>query len=367
MSSTKRAWSLKKRVAASLAVAGMLLAGAGTAHSAETLSYATYFGANDPLVQVDTWFMKEVEKRTNGAVKFDTFLGGAMFGGPEIYPGMSRRAVDMGMSVPAAFQPTDYVLSNVTLPYITDDSVAVTYAFNQLAQKSPALQKEYANQNVKLLYALGFSENTIWSTKPIRKVEDLKGMRIRSVMSIADGLKILGAVPVSMGFGDAVGALQRQVIDGFSSAPFLTSISVGLHDFAPYVSDGGGMGVYAVSSTSINLDTWKKLPPNVQKVMEEVAAKVPDHYAAIMDGMVDKAVDAVIAAGKTQVVLMSVEEKARVRDAVAKPLWDKWLMAANQRGIDGSAFLDQYRQLVSEHVGNHNYLPGLERYAKKKK
>src|SRR3546814_16853426 len=54
---------------------------------------------------------------------------------------------------------------------------------------------------------------------------------------------------------------------------------------------GGGMGVYAVSSTSINLDTWKRLSPAVQKTIDEVAAKVPDHYASIMDGMVDKAVD----------------------------------------------------------------------------
>src|SRR3546814_2806082 len=82
-----------------------------SARAAETLSYATYFGANDPLVQVDTWFMKEVEQQTNGAVKFDTFLGGAMLGGPDIYPGLSRGAVDMGMSVPAAFQSSDYVLS----------------------------------------------------------------------------------------------------------------------------------------------------------------------------------------------------------------------------------------------------------------
>src|SRR3546814_281287 len=156
----------------------------------------------------------------------------------------------------------------------SSDVCSSDLAFNQLARKAPALAGEYTKQNVKLLYALGFSENTIWSSKPIKTVEDLKGMRIRSVMSIADALKILGAVPVSMGFGDAVGALQRQVIDGFSSAPFLTSISVGLHEFAPYVSDGGGMGVYAVSSTSINLDTWKRLSPAVQKPSAEVAAKV---------------------------------------------------------------------------------------------
>ncbi|WP_026381949.1 TRAP transporter substrate-binding protein DctP [Afifella pfennigii] len=305
-------------------ISGLALAGTlfGTAGAQETLSYATYFNANDPLVQVDTWFMGEVEKRTNGAVKFDTYMGGAMLGGPDIYPGLSRGAVDIGMSVPAAFQPADYVLSNVTLPYITDDSVAVTYAFNQLAKESDALAGEYARQNVKLLYALGFSENTIWSAKPIEKVEDLKGMRIRSVMSIANALEMLGAVPVQMAFGDAVGALQREVIDGFSSAPFLTSVAVGLHEFAPFVSDGGGMGVYAVSGTSINLDVWNRLSPEVQKVVEEVASEVPDHYASILDGMVDEAVAAIIDAGATKVVLMSDAEKARLREAVAGALWD---------------------------------------------
>src|SRR3546814_18276997 len=104
-----------------------------------------------------------------------------MLGGPDIYPGLSRGAVDMGMSVPAAFQSSDYVLSNVTLPYITDDSVAVTYAFNQLARKAPALAGEYTKQNVKLLYALGLSENTIWSSKPIKTVEDIKRSEERRV------------------------------------------------------------------------------------------------------------------------------------------------------------------------------------------
>src|SRR3546814_6820105 len=103
------------------------------------------------------------------------------------------------------------------------------------------------------------------------------------------------------------------------------------------------MGVYAVSSTSINLDTWKRLSPAVQKTIDEVAAKAPDHYASIMDGMVDKAVDSLIAAGKTKVVLMSDAETKRVRDAVPKPLWDKWIAAASQRGVDDAAFLDQYR------------------------
>src|SRR3546814_5092060 len=50
----------------------------------------------------------------------------------------------------------------------SSDVCSSDLAFNQLARKAPALAGEYTKQNVKLLYALGFSENTIWSSKPIK-------------------------------------------------------------------------------------------------------------------------------------------------------------------------------------------------------
>lgn len=345
-----------------VATAAGILLSVTTASAETTISYATYFNSNDPLVQMDRWFMDEVTKRTDGEVVFDTYFGGAMMGGPEIFPGLSRGAVDMGMSVPAAFQPDTYVLTNVTLPYISDDSVAVTYAFNELLVESEPLRQEYEQQNVKMLYGLGFSENLIWSNNPVRTVEDLEGMRIRSVMSIANSLDMLGAVPVQMGFGDAVGALQRKVIDGFSSAPFLTSISVGLQDFAPYVSDAGGMGVYAVSSTGINMNVWNGLSPEVQQVIEEVTAEIPEHYASIMDDLVEEGVKALHDAGKTEVIIMSQEESAKIRDTVSDALRDNWIEKANASGQDGEAFLDRYNELVEQAEVNHDYVPALSRY-----
>lgn len=359
--------ALYTRTSRSAAAAIMACAafGVGAAGAQTNVTYATYFNGSDPLVQVDLWFMDEVTKRTDGAVTFETYLGGAMLGGPDIYPGLSRGAVGMGMSVPAAFQPNDYVLTNVTLPYVTDDSVATSFAFNQLAAESEDLRQEYERQNVKLLYGLGFSENLIWSSVPIRTVEDLKGMRIRSIMSIASALDMLGAVPVQMAFGDAVGALQQKVIDGFSSAPFLTSISVGLHEFAPYVSDAGGMGVYAVSSTSMNLDTWKTLSPDVQATIEEVAGEAPDHYASVLDDLVESGVEALHEAGKTEVIMMSDTETARIRDAVAQPLWDDWIAAADSAGYDGEAFLERYTSLVHEAEADQDYVPGLSRFVAK--
>lgn len=345
-----------------VSTAAVMLLSVTTASAETTISYTTYFNSSDPLVQMDRWFMDEVTKRTDGEVVFDTYLGGAMLGGPDIFPGLSRGAADMGMSVPAAFQPDTYILTNVTLPYITDNSVAVTYAFNELLAESEPLRQEYEQQNVKMLYGLGFSENLVWSNTPVRTAEDFEGMRIRSVMSIASALDMLGAVPVQMGFGDAVGALQRKVIDGFSSAPFLTSISVGLQDFAPYVSDAGGMGVYAVSSTGINMDIWNGLSPEIQQVIEEVVADIPDHYASVMDDLVEDGVKALHDAGETEVIVMSEEETAKIRDTVSQTLWDSWIEKVDASSQDGEAFLARYTELVEQAEANQDYIPGLSRY-----
>lgn len=344
------------------ALSSVIALWSGMAAAQTNISYATYFSASDPLVQVDRWFMEQVSERTGGNVVFETYFGGAMFGGPDIYPGLSRGAVGMGMSVPAAFQRTDYVLTNVILPYITDDSAATTLAFNNLVEETEELREEYGRQNIELLYGLGFSENLIWSNSPIRTVEDLAGMRVRSVMSIATALEMLGAVPVQMAFGDAVGALQTGVIDAFSSAPFLTSIGVGLHEFAPYVSDVGGMGVYAVSSTGINLDTWNSLSDEDRAVIKQVASEVPQHYASILDSMVEDGVNALHEAGTTEVITMSDAEAARVRETVAQPIWDQWIEAANNAGYDGSAFLERYREMVADAEAGLDYAPGLARY-----
>lgn len=351
------------RITALGAAALTAFAGLATQASADaTLSYATYFSSSDPLVQVDMWFMAQVTERSKGAITFDQYIGGAMLGGPEIYPGLSRGAVDMGMSVPSAFHPTEYILTNVTLPYITENAVATTYAFNQLYKELPELKTEYESRNIHLLYGLSFPENSIWSNKPIHTIEDLSGMRIRSVMSIADALQILSAVPVSMGFADAVSSLQRGLLDGLSSAPFLTSMAVGVHEFAPYVSDGGGMGVYAVSSTGINADAWARLTPEEQAIFTEVAAEVPDHYAAIMNDLVSESVDKLHSVGVTKVVIMSEDEAKRVRDAVTDTLWKNWLTAANAAGYDGQAILDRYIALVRESEATAAYTPGLELY-----
>jgi TRAP-type C4-dicarboxylate transport system substrate-binding protein len=341
--------------------AGLLMT--ASAVSAEVkITYATYFTGSDPLVQMDLWFMDEVTKRTNGEVSFETYLGGALLGGAEIFPGLSRGAVGIGMSVPAAFQQDTYILSNVTLPFITDDSVATSYAFNQMHAESEPLQQEYTNQNIKLLYGLSFSENLLWSHTPVRTIEDLKGMRVRAVMSIANALEMLGAVPVQMGFGDAVGGLQRKVIDGFSSAPFLSSIAVGLQDFAPFVSDAGGLGVYAVSSTGINMDVWNSLSPEIQKVIDEVAAEVPEHYAIALEEYVQNGVQSLHDAGVTEVVIMSDEEAAKVREAVAQPLWESWIAKVDASGQDGEAFLDSYIALVRQSEAEQDYVPALSRY-----
>lgn len=74
-----------------------------------------------------------------------------------------------------------------------------------------------------------------------------------------------------------------------------------------------------MSSTGINKDKWESFSPMAQKVIEEVASEVPNHCAELLDPMVDDVIAKIKEAGKTEAIIMSDEETARLRYGIRSP------------------------------------------------
>ena len=63
---------------------------------AVTLKYANFPpSATFPCVQMERW-KSEIEKRTNGKVKIDTFPGGALLGAKNMFDGIEAGVADIG-------------------------------------------------------------------------------------------------------------------------------------------------------------------------------------------------------------------------------------------------------------------------------
>ena len=351
-----RAWL----IAAAIAVGSTVM----PASAAEKIVFATYISEVYTVSKADIWFMKEVEKRTNGDIKFETYFSGSLLKAADLFPGLASGAADMVEGVPAGYNRKEYPLANIMMPYISTKADAITRAHMELVTTHPAYRKEFESRNAKVLYTLAWAENTVWSRKPLAKVEDFKGLKVRSVQAIADVVQKLGGTPVSLSWPDAIEALQRGVVDAMSSAPFDSAVFGGLHEIAKVGTDAGGMGIFSVGVTAMNLQRYNKLSEANRKVVDEVSAEVPDYALKLLDEQLKTAADKLCSyKGDVTINLFPPEEAKKVRDLAATSLHEEWIKNAKAAtGVDTKAMFEQFQSLVRKHEANSTYVSGFELY-----
>jgi TRAP-type C4-dicarboxylate transport system substrate-binding protein len=128
--------------------------------------------------------------------------------------------------------------------------------------------------NAKVLTLWPFGPQVFYCNKPIKSVDDLKGLKVRSFTpSMAALIQNLGATPVTLPFSEVYPALQRGVADcGVTSAasgnsgkwPEVTS------HFLPLAVSGSVQGHF------MNLDYWKRLSPQAQEKLTAAFRNMED-------------------------------------------------------------------------------------------
>jgi TRAP-type C4-dicarboxylate transport system substrate-binding protein len=358
---------LREALKAALAVGcGLAALAAAPAGAVEKIVYANYVSEVYTISKVDLWVMDEIEKRSKGEIKFEKYFSGSLLKASDLYPGLQSGAADMVMGVPAAYNRSDYRLSNVILPYISSKADAVGAALQELYASNADLRKEYESRNAHVLYIVPWAENTFWSVKPLAKADDFKGLKVRSLQAIADAVKELGGTPVSMAWPEAVEALGRGVVDVVSSAPFDSAVLGGIYEGAKFGSDGGGMGIFSLAVTSFNKQRWESLSAAHKQLVQDVAAEAPARFTKALDAELQRAVDKLCAyKGDLTITLFSEEESKKATERAAGPVqaqWVKW--AAETTKADTAALLKQYKDLVRKHEVSSTWLSGFQRYVK---
>jgi TRAP-type C4-dicarboxylate transport system substrate-binding protein len=109
--------------------------------------------------------------------------------------------------------------------------------------------------------------------KPVKTLEDLKGLKIRGTGIVADIVKSLGASPVPLAMPDVYESLRRQVIDGI-----MVDMTVlrqwKFAEVVKYVTANWQLGTGYTFYWVMSKSKWDSLSPDEQKVMTEVAAEI---------------------------------------------------------------------------------------------
>ena len=306
-----------------------------------SLNYANFPPAPTfPCVQMERW-KNEVEKRTNGKVKINTFPGGTLLGAKEMMDGIIAGQADIGCLC-MAYQPGRFMVTNaVSLPVGIPDSATGSLVLLDLYRK----YKPASFDKVKVLTMFTTAPANIMCKTPVRTLEDIKGMDLRASGGAAEILKAWGANQIGMPMSATPEALQKGVVQGlFSSLEVMKDLKFA--EDCKYVTVTNTV-VYPFAVV-MNKDKWNSLPEDIKKVMEELAVEQARWTGNYMDSHVN---EAVAWSKKTyKVEFIELDEKSIVKwNSALSPIVNEWIKKAEEKGLDGKGIVDAIYGMIGEH------------------
>ena len=177
----------------------------------------------------------------------------------------------------------------------------------------------------KGLVALGYWDlgfrNVTNSKRPIRRPEDLEGLKIRVIPNpvFLETFKAFKANPVPMPFAELYGALEAKAVDGQEN-PFSVINSNKFFEVQKYLSATNH--VYAANIVLVSKKFWDRLSPTEQRLMHESANEARNYQRTASRAAAQKSLADLQAKGM-QFNEVSAAEQARMRD-IAKPVTEKF-------------------------------------------
>ena len=295
------------------------------------LKYANFPpAATFPCVQMDHW-KAEVEKRTGGKVKVQTFPGGTLLGAKNIFDGVIAGTADVG-NFAMSYQPGRFPISEtVDLPLAFPNAKVASQVLVDLIKKYQP--KEF--ENVKLITLFTCPPSNLMTSKPVKSLADLKGMELRVSGTGADVIKNLGAVPVAMPQSDTPEAIQKGVVKGMvSSVEILKDMN-----FAAYCPFTTIENLHVVTfAVVMNKDKWNSLPEDVKKVIDDLLVEQAVWTGEYVDGHAKEALAWAKEKSGHQVFELPAADKAEIPKLV-QPIIDAHIAKLNKAGLPGDQIL----------------------------
>jgi len=315
-------------VLAALSLVAMLApAPAPAAAEAITLRYANFPPAPTfPCVQMEHW-AREVEKRTGGKVKVQTFPGGTLLPAKNILDGVISGLADVG-NFAMSYQPGRFPVSEaIDLPLgFTSAKVASLTLYDLVEKYQP---KEF--EKVKILTLFTCPPTNFMTKTPVRTLADLKGMELRVAGTSAEIVKRLGGIPVAMPQSDTPEAIQKGVVKGMvSSLEILQDFK-----FAAYTPNATIANLNVVTfAVVMNREKWNSLPADVKKVLDGMRREQALWTGTYVDDHVTEALAWSKKNHDLREFALPAADAATVKTLV-KPMIDEYVKKVTALGLPG--------------------------------
>jgi len=277
------------------------------------LKFSNFFPPASDISKICEEFAGDIDKRTGGRVKITYYPGGSLLKAPATFMGVVQGASDIGLSgcqYTMGRMPVTEVLAE-PLGY-PNPWVGVHVANDFYRQFKP---KEWEPVHVLWMHTSGVT--IMMTKKPVRKMEDLKGMMIRAPGRVGEAVKALGGTPAPTEMAETYDALSKGVVQGvytgvmglkdwrFAEVIKYTTLSWEVSSIYPF---------YVV----MNKNVWNKLPEDIKEIFNKASQEYEERFATVWNGAEVGGKEFGSKQG-VEFITLSKEEAARWRQAV-KPV-----------------------------------------------
>lgn len=331
------------RLLVGLVGAAFMAAASGTAAQAKVvLKFADSLPANHLFTEaLSKPWMAEVKKRTNGAVDFQHYPAEQLGKGKDMLTLAQSGVADIALIIPPYISDKLPLSGVVELPGGFSSSCQGVKGLWKIANGGLLQTAELAPTGMRLLFALVQPPFQIYSSKArIDSIKAIAGQKLRTTGGGMDLMaRKLGAVPVRLAAPEVHEALSRGTIDG----GVLAVVSVGSYGLTPLVKYGTVSENFGSAALLYEIGdvAWKKLTPEVQKIMVDVGRDITFSACAKIDADATRDNEKMRAAG-IQLTRIADADRPQL-DAALDAVSKEWAEGLDKRGKPASAILKEFR------------------------
>jgi len=305
----------------------LLLPGICLAQKKTVIRLGDVIAETDPQFKAMELFKKRMSESTKGQVEVRLFPN-SQLGDQRTMLEMAQQGniemVKTSNAVLSGFAPRMQILD---FPYIFRDSEHATRVI-----QSPIVQQiineDMTKAGFKVFLFFDPRARSIYNSKrPIDKLEDVKGLKIRVMQSpvMVDTINALGGQGIPMAFGELYSALQQGVVDGAENAPnyFFTQKHYEVCKYFSHTEQFRSPELIVISKK-----WFDGLPQNIQETIYKIAPEMYKHEIEVRNKLLEEVYKAM---GEKGVKTNKVEQEP-FRNAVM-PVYNKHATAVGGKEV----------------------------------
>jgi tripartite ATP-independent transporter DctP family solute receptor len=273
-----------------------------------------------PTVEAVVRMGKKLEQATNGRLSIQMFPSMQLGGEKEMIEQAQVGALAMARISVGPMGPIVPELNVFNLPFMFRDAKHMEAVIDGPIGAEMLKKLNDSNANlIGIAWMNAGSRNVYNSKKPINKVDDLKGLKIRMMGNpvFVDSMNALGGNGVAMGFDQLINAMQTGVVDGAENNE--PSYESGQHyRYAKYYSNTGHLMIPEILVFSKKV--WESLSKDDQALILKLAKEAQLEQRQLW---YDREKASLAKMKEAGAVINDVSDKKPFQAAV-KPVWDKY-------------------------------------------